>query len=110
LQELLNASEDLLASEEVAAEKVVMKKFFHLLNTNSGMVSYGLEVTKKHLDMGAIETLLLSEKLDDSIIEEFEEKAHELGTEVKIISTDTGEGVQLKEMGGVAAINRYAVE
>jgi peptide chain release factor subunit 1 len=110
LQELLNLSQDVLATEEVAIEKKIMQKFFHLINTNTGMVSYGSEVTKKNLERGAVEVLLLSEKLDDSIIEEFEELALTLGTEVKIISTDTSEGVQLKEMGGVAAINRYSVE
>jgi len=33
-----------------------------------------------------------------------------MGTTIKIISTDTREGVQLKEMGGVAAVLRYEYE
>ena len=44
-----------------------------------------------------------------SSIEKFEDKADELGTHVEIISTDTREGVQLKEIGKVAAILRYNV-
>ncbi len=109
LQELLDASGDVLANEEVADEKKVMQEFFTFLNTKSGMVSYGEAEVKKTLDMGAVDKLLLSEEIDDDIIEEFEKKAEELGTEVIIISTETREGVQLKEMGKIAAILRYEV-
>jgi len=109
LQELLDASGDVLANEEVADDKKVMQEFFTFLNTKSGMVSYGEAEVKKTLDMGAVDKLLLSEEIDDDIIEEFEKKAEELGTEVIIISTETREGVQLKEMGKIAAILRYEV-
>jgi len=52
---------------------------------------------------------LLSEKLDDKKMEEFENEAKLVGTSVKIISTETREGVQLKDIGKVAAILRYEV-
>ena len=51
--------------------------------------------------------MLLSEKLDDEKIDEFEKEAKKTGTEVKIISTETREGVQLFDLGKVAAILRY---
>ena len=57
-----------------------------------------------------VDVLLLSEMLDDKIITEFEAEAEKMGTTIKIISTDTREGVQLKEMGGVAAVLRYEYE
>jgi peptide chain release factor subunit 1 len=110
LQELLDLSTDILASEEVADEKKIMKKFFELLNTELGKVAYGKDDVMKVLEMGAVDKLLLSEKLDDEIMEEFEAKAEELGTEVKIISTETREGEQLKQMGKIAAILRYCVD
>ena len=47
--------------------------------------------------------------MDEKKIDEFESQAKLMGTDVKIISTETGEGVQLKEMGKVAAILRYEV-
>jgi len=107
LQELLDKAQDVLADEEVAKEKKIMKDFFTLLATKPGMVSYGEDETRKTLEMGAVRTLLLSEELEDSKAEELEKKAAELGTEVFIVSIDTREGVQLKDIGKIAAILRY---
>jgi len=42
-------------------------------------------------------------------MEEFESEAKKVGTDVKIISVETVEGVQLKDLGKVAAILRYEV-
>jgi len=74
------------------------------------MVSYGVEDVMKNLKMGAVGKLLISEELKDKKIEEFEKEAEAVGTEVKIISIETREGVQLKEIGKVAAILRYEVQ
>jgi peptide chain release factor subunit 1 len=109
LQELLEKSADLLASEEVSKEKLIVAKFLNMLAKTPGKVSYGKEHVLKLLGMGAVDILLLSEALDDDELEELEEKAKELGTEVRIISTETREGVQLRDLGKVAAILRYDV-
>lgn len=109
IQELVDKSEDVLASESIMEEKKIMEKFFKLLSTKPNMVSYGLEEVKKNLELGAVETLLVSEETEDSIIEELEEKAAPLGTEIMIISTETREGVQLRDIGKIAAILRYEV-
>jgi peptide chain release factor subunit 1 len=110
LQELLDKSQDVLAQEEVADEKQVMGKFFDLLSKQPGKVSYGEAEVMKNLKTGAVDVLLLSEQLDDKKIDEFEKEAKSVGTEVKIISIETREGVQLKEIGKVAAILRYEVQ
>ncbi len=107
LQELLDKSDDVLANEEVMKEKEKMAKFFNYLSTNEAMVEYGKDAVMDLLKKGAVEILLLSEILDDETIELFEEEAKLLGTEVAIISTETREGVQLKEMGRIAAVLRY---
>jgi stalled ribosome rescue protein Dom34 len=52
---------------------------------------------------------LLSEVLDDALVETFEQEAKRFGTEVRIISTETREGAQLEKMGGIAAILRYSI-
>jgi len=62
------------------------------------------------LKMCTVETVLISEEVDDAIIEEFEKEAENMNSEVVIISTDTREGVQLRDMGKVAAILRYEVQ
>jgi len=110
LQELLDKSQDVLAQEEIASEKEIMGEFFNLLAKKPGMVSYGEKEVMQNLKMGAVDTLLLSEELEDKKIEEFEKQAKVVGTTVKIISTETREGVQLKEIGKIAAILRYEVQ
>ena len=107
LQELVDRSQDVLANEEIADEKKVMGKFFMLLSTKIGMVAYGEAEVMKNLQMGIADTILLSESLDDEKIVAFEEEAQKVGTTVKIISTETREGVQLRDIGKVAAILRY---
>jgi len=109
LQELLDKSQDVLAKEEVAVEKDIMAKFFNLLSTKPGIVSYGFNEVKKNLEIGAVDILLLSESLDENIIDEMEALAKTFGTVVNIISTETREGVQLREIGKIAAILRYEV-
>ena len=109
LQELLDSSQDVLAKEELVAEKAIMRQFFEHLSRNERMVSYGKADVLKKLRMGAVDSLLLSESLGDDAIEELEAEASNYGTSVRIISEDTREGVQLRELGGIAAILRYEV-
>jgi len=109
LQELLEKSQDVLAAEEVAGEKKIMQRFFEMMLKENGLINYGIEQVKENLKMGAVDILLLSESLDDEVLEEFEELAEQLGTKVQIISVETREGVQLRDIGQVAAILRYNV-
>ena len=109
LEELLEKSQDVLAQEEVIEEKKIVGKFLELLATKQGMVAYGEADVMNKLKMGVVDILLLSEDLPEEIIEEFENTAKPVGTEVRIISTQTREGAQLRDFGKVAAILRYEV-
>lgn len=77
---------------------------------NPKKVTYGEKETLKALEMNAIDILLLSENLPEDQIFSLEEKAQAGGSVVKIISTETREGIQLKELGGIAAILRFEIE
>ena len=110
LQELVDRSQDVLAKEDIVAEKEIMGKFFEMLSKQPGKASYGEKEVMENLRMGVVDTLLLSEALDESKIEEFENEAKKVATAVRIISTETREGVQLKDIGKVAAILRYEVQ
>jgi peptide chain release factor subunit 1 len=110
LQELVDKSDDVLAKEGIMEEKKAMGQFFNLLATKPGMVSYGEAEVMRNLKNGAVDTLLLSEELDDKKIEEFENEASAVGTNFKIISTETREGVQLRDIGKIGAILRYEVQ
>ena len=109
LEELLEKSQDVLAQEEVMEEKKIVGKFLEILATKQNMVAYGEADVMSKLKIGIVDTLLLSEDLPDEKIEEFENEAKPVGTNIKIISTQTREGAQLRDLGKVAAILRYEV-
>jgi len=109
LQEVVEKSKDLLAQEEITKEKNLMQQFFELLKKDTGKAVYKKRDVNKALELGAIEILLLSESLTDEEIEDYEKKAENYGTKVEIISVETREGFQLKELGGIAAILRFVV-
>jgi peptide chain release factor subunit 1 len=109
LEELLEKSQDVLAQEDVMEEKKIVGKFLELLATKQNMVAYGEADVMNKLKMGVVDTLLLSEDLSENKIEEFEKAAQQVGTEIRIISTQTREGAQLRDLGKVAAILRYEV-
>ena len=109
LEELLEKSQDVLAQEDVMEEKKIVGKFLEILATKQNMVAYGEADVMNKLKMGVVDTLLLSEDLAEEKIEEFEKASQLVGTNVKIISTQTREGVQLRDLGKVAAILRYEV-
>lgn len=109
LEELLEKSQDVLTAEDVVEEKKIVRKFLEMLATKQNMVSYGEADVLNKLEMGVVDTLLLSDALPDEQIEKFEKAAQPVGTTVKIISTQTREGAQLRDLGKVAAILRYEV-
>lgn len=110
LQELLDKSEDLLAEEEIAQEKKIMNRFFMTFREHPKKVTYGEKETLNALEMNAVDTLLLSENISEDTIISLSEKAEAGGSIVKIISIETREGQQLKDLGGIAAILRFEVE
>ncbi|MFH1455779.1 MAG: polymorphic toxin-type HINT domain-containing protein [archaeon] len=110
LKELVNKSQEILSKEAIIEEKKILEKFFKLLSTDDKRVSYGKKQVEKVMEMAAVETLLLSESLDEDYIEKMEDDAENSRTEVKIISTDTMEGQQLEQLGGIAAILRYPID
>src|SRR3989338_9024991 len=99
LEELLEKSQDVLAQEDVMEEKKIVGKFLEMLATRQKMAAYGEADVMNKLKMGVVDTLLLSEDLPDEKIEEFENEAKSVGTNIKIISTQPREGVQLRDLG-----------
>lgn len=109
LQELLQKCEDVLANEEIMDEKKIMNEFFEKL-AKTDLTAYGKEHVWQAIQMGAVDRVLLSESLEDSEIEEFEKEAAKFGTKIVLISVETREGAQLRDIGKVAAILRFKIE
>ncbi len=109
LHDLVELSHENIADEVVIEEKKIMQRFFDTLAKTPSRAGYGRKDVMDKLKMGATELILVSDDLDEEIIEDLEMQASEFGTDVKLISTDTREGKQLKDLGGFASILRYAV-
>jgi stalled ribosome rescue protein Dom34 len=146
LEELVFKSQDLLKEAMISKERELMQKFFSELK-NNGNVVYGFEETRKALEAGAVDVLLLSEEFNwlhvkfrckcgfttekdlpkylvekqkcpncgqklieeesRELVDELVEKASSLGTRVEYISTETSEGIQFREIGGIGGFLRY---
>jgi len=110
LQELVDKSHDLLAAEGLVEEKKLMDRFFNALSTKGGNKAvYKEDEVMKALDAGAADVVLVSEDIEDEKLNELEKKAESIGSEVKLISLETMEGKQLKDLGGIAAILRFNI-
>lgn len=107
LHDLVEKSHDLLANEIVIQEKIIMTRFFEKLGKEPNKVVYGINEVKEALDLGAVDIVLVSEDYDEKVIEELEGLCEKTGCKIQLISTDTREGKQLKDLSGVAAILRY---
>jgi peptide chain release factor subunit 1 len=109
LKMLVEASADILAKEAITKEKEILKRLFTMLAKEPDKVSYGKEEVKKVLDIGAVETLILSKTLKREEIRELEEMAVRIDSKIELVSIETEEGVQFKNLGGIGAILRFAV-
>ncbi|MBU2637506.1 MAG: peptide chain release factor aRF-1 [Nanoarchaeota archaeon] len=107
LRELVEKSQDVLAKEAITEERNILQKFFKILATKPEMVAYGKDEVVNAITLNAAGEVLISDALDETMSNEIEEKAEASGAKVSFISTDTPEGMQLREIGGIAAFLRY---
>jgi len=109
LKELTEKSKDILVNHERTLEKKDVEKFFQSIGKNPDETFLGEKDSKRALEVGAVEILYLSNKLSKPLIKKLTEMAENTGAEVKIISTETSEGEQFYNMGGVGSILRFKI-
>src|SRR3989344_5994288 len=107
LKELVEKSNDVLSQQSSIKEKELLDKFFTLLAKEPKKVVYGEEKTIRALEMSAVDIVIISDNMEDTFIDEVEEKAALYGTTVEVVSAETEMGNQLKQLGGVAGFLRY---
>jgi peptide chain release factor subunit 1 len=110
LQELVERSQELLKSEEVMEEKMMVGEFLGRLSKSPDTVTYGEKEVEKAIKMGAVEKLMVSEKRSEEEVDKFTKLGEEFGAETIIVSTETKEGEQLAQLGGFAAFLRFKVD
>ena len=109
LNELVEKSQDVLAQEIITKEKQIINNFLEMLAKQPEKTAYGLAEVKIALERGAVDLLIISESMDTKTAEELEKLGEESGAKTEFISTETNEGMQLKNLGGVGAILRYQI-
>jgi protein pelota len=84
------------------------------LGKNEASVAYGFEEVKRAAGLGAVEKVLLTDKMlresDDEkrlLIEEVMETAEQKGGTITVVSTEHEAGAQLSGLGGIAALLRF---
>lgn len=109
LELLVESASEILAQQEIMKEKKILEKFFETLAVKPEFVVYKKDEVKKALEGGAVELLFLSLHLDEKEIGEMKKLATAIGSEVYIISEQTEEGIQFKNLSGMGAILRFRI-
>lgn len=109
LKELVEKAQDILADQEIIYEKKLLEKFFQTLGEKPDLATLKEEDTKKALGYGAVDTLILTKKLDKTLAKELKKLAVNIGSKIEIVSTDTEEGKQFKNLSGIGTILRFKV-
>ncbi len=104
---LIEAAQEDLSEQEITKQRKVIERFFDTLGKNSKKAAYKYTEVKKALEMGAVETLILSEEIEKPIKKELTRLAEQMGTTIEIISNETEEGEQFMNLSGIGAILRF---
>ena len=108
---LVESSHEEIAEQEIIKEKKIVEKFFETLGKDPKRAVYGEEKVNLALERGAVDKLLIYQKLDKHKIAELEKKALNIGAEAILISDETEEGIQFYNITkGAGAILRFALE
>lgn len=106
LSQLVARAEDALEQHAYTQQQTVMAAFKHNLRNNTA--TYGETAVAQAIELGAVETLLVSES--ESLSTQLVEDAAQYGASVEGIANDFSEGEQLASVfGGVAAILRFPI-
>lgn len=109
LRALVESSKDILAEQEVTKQREILDEFFMMLAKQPEKVAYGTAEVEERLNQGAVGKLVLSKELPRATIKKLEELAKTTSVEVHIVTSETQEGVQFLNIGGVGGILRFAM-
>lgn len=113
IQEILKRKvlERIVKEDRLTLETGLVERVFEEVSKGTGLSTYGLTQVNQALEIGAVETLLVSDnfirkyKNSDGLIE----KARNIRAQVIIVSTEHEGGERLEAIGGIAGILRFAL-
>lgn len=109
LKELVEKSGEILANQEIIHEKKLLEKFFETLGERKDLVVYKEEDVRRALQYGAIDILLLTKDYDKEKVSELKSLAENIGSTVEVVSVETPEGEQFKNLSGIGGLLRFKI-
>lgn len=109
LKELVERAQDLLKEAAIFKEKQLLSKFLEHMKKESGLAVYKEEDVRAALEKGAVEILIISERVKKETADELEALADKTGSKTELVSDETPEGQQFFSLGGIGAILRFRI-
>ena len=109
LHELVEASEDILAEQEITKQRQILDLFFEKLAKEPNKVAYGTTEVEDRLKRGAVGKLIISKTLPREKVKSMEKLAKASSAEIYIVTSETAEGVQFDNLGGIAGLLRFEI-
>ena len=101
--------EKITKDNRVSSETQMIERFFEEIKKD-GLASYGKKDVEKSLDSGAVEILLINDKiLRSKQGEELLDKAKHVNSKFMIINSFHDAGKKLLGIGGIGAILRFKI-
>jgi protein pelota len=102
--------EKLTVENRVASEMFAVNSLLEEIAQNSSKVAYGLKECSEAINMGAVDKLLILDKMvATNNLGQQMDMVENMKGEVMVISSEHDGGKQLESLGGIAAILRYAL-
>ncbi|MHA1708825.1 MAG: peptide chain release factor aRF-1 [Candidatus Baldrarchaeia archaeon] len=98
---------EIIRDSELYREKKVWEEFKTKLVKGDSAVAYGPNDVIEYLKQGRVDVVMVSEGIDDSLMDEIIELAQSTGARVEIFGKKTECGRELMSFGGIAAILRW---
>ena len=101
-----------LGTSKIARVSAILDEIMSRANKKSNKFTMGFSETSKANDMGAVESLVFSDKIfekqDEDKVIEFLNQAESKGVEVFAVDSTTDAGLRVSSLGGVISLLRFA--
>jgi protein pelota len=108
------AMQQILGQSKLAKVSSILEEVMIRANNKSRKFTMGFEETKKANDLGAVESLVFSEKIiqthDEDKIIQFLNDVESKGVKVYALDASTDIGLQVSGLGGIVSLLRFAVD
>ena len=88
---------------------LLVQNFFETLGSNPDKAVYKENDIRKALEFGAISLLILSKKTDKEKSHDLKKLAENISARIEVVSTETEEGQQFYNIGGMGALLRFKI-